>query len=94
MPGVSSFGVSNFSNTTNGYAVNVVADGVVSGTGVVCLYSDVPPVVIDYLITQDNQILNTQSDEKIYVDVIMVASTLTTQGGDVLEAQDNRNIIT
>lgn len=94
MSGVSSYGVSNFVNTTLAFAQGVVADGVVSGTGVVCTYADVPPTVTDYLISQDNRILNTQSDDKIYIDIILAAPILTTQNDDVLNTQDNRNIIT
>lgn len=94
MSGVSSYGVSNFSNTTLNYALGVVADGGVDGTGVVCTYADVPPVVTDYLITQDNIILNTQSDDKIYVEMLLAASLITTQAGDVLDTEDLRNIIT
>lgn len=94
MAGVSSYGVSNFVNTTLAFAQEVVADGVVSGTGVVCMYSDVPPVITDYLISQDNKILNTQSDDKIYVDIIVAAPLLTSQNGNVINTQDNKNIIT
>lgn len=94
MSGVSSYGVSNFSNTTLAYVQGVVADGVVSGTGVVCMYADVPPEVFDYLITQDNRILDTQSGDRIYVDIILNAPLLSTQAGDILNTQDLEQIIT
>ena len=58
------------------------------------MYSDVPPVITDYLISQDNKILNTQSDDKIYVDIIVAAPLLTSQNGNVINTQDNKNIIT
>lgn len=94
MSGVSSLGVSDFANTTLTYAPRVVADGRVSGTGVVCLYSNVPPVTIDYLITQDNLIITTQSGDRIYIDFILSANTITTQNGDILQTQDNNTLIT
>lgn len=65
MPTVSSAGVSNYSNTTDGTAVGVVASNTVGGNSVSVTYGEVPVITLFLAAQNENDIITEDSNNLI-----------------------------